>query len=74
MSSLHMAESMGHFILCKSLLVKYKLDINREDYKGSSLLNNAAENSNIELIQYLVEKGRDTYSKKKKGYELFTYC
>ena len=65
MSSLHMAESMGHFILCKSLLVKYKLDINREDYKGSSLLNNAAENSNIELIQYLVEKGRDTYSKKK---------
>ena len=65
-SSLHIAGSMGHFILYKSLLEKYKLDINREDEKGSSLLHNAAQSGNIELIQYLVEKGRDIYSKRKK--------
>ena len=66
-NSFHIAAQNGHFTLCKSLLENYKLDINKTDAEGSTLIHSAAECGNIELIQCLVDKGCDIYRKKKNG-------
>ena len=66
-NSLHIAAQNGHFTFCKLFLENYKFDIKKADGEGSSLLHSAAECGNIELIQYLIDKGCDIYRKKKNG-------
>ena len=49
-------------------------DINKRTHDGRTYLFWAASTGNIELIQYLIDKGSDLYAKDTKGYTPVTFA
>mmetsp|Transcript_427 Transcript_427/g.1029 ORF Transcript_427/g.1029 Transcript_427/m.1029 type:complete len:689 (-) Transcript_427:196-2262(-) len=61
-TALHVAASEGHLHVCKFLIEKYKVRINRSDRWGGSPLDDAHRHQHKEVIQYLRENGATTGS------------
>ena len=66
-SCLHFAAKVGSLKICKVVLQKYNFDINARDDGGLTILHSAAWSGDSELLQYLIEKGSDVFSKTKSG-------
>ena len=49
------------------LVEEHGADVNERDYNGSTPLHNAASRGDIEVINYLVEKGADVKAINRKG-------
>ena len=67
MNCLHIAAENGHLRLCKLLLENCKFDIPTDDANGCPVLHCVATSGNLELFQYLVEKGCDANGRKRDG-------
>ena len=66
-SCLHFAAKVGSLKICRVVLQNYNFDINARDDDGLTILHSAAWSGDSELLQYLIEKGSDVYSKTKNG-------
>ena len=62
MNCLHIAGSKGHFHLCKLLIEIYNFNIHMTDDNGKNVLLFAAGSGDLELCQYLIERGIDINS------------
>ena len=71
MICLHIAALNGYFGLCKLLLEKYNVDIYLRDHNEGNVLHFAVESGDIDICQYIIEKGIDVNSKKKDGTNCF---
>lgn len=56
-TALHVAASEGHLPICKLLIEKYGIRINRSDRWGGSPLDDAHRHRHSAVVQYLREKG-----------------
>ena len=66
-SCLHLAAKNGHLKISKALLKNYNFDICAADDSSWTVLQGAALNGDFELLQYLIENRRDTFSKARDG-------
>ena len=66
-SSLHLAAEKGHLKICRVLLQNYNFDIHERDDSGWSALHHGAWSFDLELFQYLIEKGSDIFVKTRKN-------
>ena len=64
---LHIAVEYGHFRLCKVLLENYNFDLQMSSNDVECVLHSAAETGDLELFQYLVEKGSNVYRETTDG-------
>ena len=66
-SCLHLAAKRGHLKICRALLQNYNLDMYARDDSGLCVLHHAAWSGDLELFQYLIEKGSDIFIKTKNN-------
>ena len=64
-SSLHVAAENKHFKICRDLLENHSFDIHARDDHGMNALHCAAKGGDLELLNFLIENDRDTFSKTK---------
>ena len=64
---LHIAASEGHFNLCKMLIDKHELDVNRTDNIGCTALHSSVESGDYELVTSFADMGTDIYLKTNDG-------
>ena len=64
---LHFAALGGHLSLCKLLLERYSFDIHMKTTDGSFAIHWAARQREMDVFQYLADKGADLHSKKNNG-------
>ena len=65
MNSLHLAAYNGHLKMCMTLLQIYSFDIHKRDDNGWTALHCTAKSGELEIFQYLVEKGSKLHSETK---------
>ena len=63
---LYYAARHGRIKLCKLLVGKYEIDVNCKENDGYTPLLEASSNGKTDVVEYLVEKGGNVYSKTNK--------
>ena len=64
-SCLHLSAKEGHLEICRVLFQNYNFDIDSKDDYGMSMLHQASFSGDSEVLQYLIEKGGNIFSKTK---------
>ena len=65
---LHIAALYGHMSLCKTLIDKYKFDVNQASNTGLKALHYSAVNGSYELVRYFADMGTDIECKNNLGW------
>ena len=67
LNCLHVAASKGHLNLCKTLVTKYKFNVNMENHNGRTALHSSAQSGNYDLFKYFAGLISDVYLKDIRG-------
>ena len=67
LNCLHVAASKGHLNLCKTLVTKYKFDVNIANHKGRTALHSSAQSGNYDLFKYIAGMISYVYLKDIRG-------
>ena len=60
MNCLHIAADQGHLNLCKTLIKKHNLDLEKPNDDGWTALHYSAKNDSYELVKFFTDMGIDT--------------
>ena len=67
MNCLHIAADCGHTNLCKTLIKKHNLDLEKPNDDGWTALHYSAKNDSYELVKFFTDMGIDTNLKATDG-------
>ena len=68
MNCLHIAAKNGHLSLCKTLIDKYKFDVDNVNNEGQTALLHSARSGSYELFTYFVDIGANIECKNNLGW------